>query len=385
MSPPTASIRVVDQLKAQPRLGTGVSATGELAAEPMQAALDALSRMATLARQLGAERIEAVATSAVRDASNGRAFLDRVRAETGLRVRTLDGEDEARLTFRSALAHFDLGVGRWVVMDIGGGSIELALSADGLLDRLISLPLGAIRLTRAVSGRRARDGGRPLRRGIRELRRDVRETLRTHLPVRDWRGAQVIGSGGTFTNLAGMYLARQGVETARTVHAARVPRVEVEHILDALQDMPLAERGATVPGLNPARADIIVAGLAVVAEVLARVEAREVVVSAYGIREGLLLETARVDADRRRPWRGPRPLGARAGRADALRGAARAPGATAGPAALRRDRRSDRLRAGRPRGARRCRAAARHRLPHQLQQAPQAFVPLDPARRPARA
>jgi exopolyphosphatase / guanosine-5'-triphosphate,3'-diphosphate pyrophosphatase len=287
------SIRVVDQLKAQPRLGTGVSATGELAAEPMQAAIDALSRMATLARQLGANRIEAVATSAVRDASNGRTFIDRVRAETGLRVRTLDGEDEARLTFRSALAHFDLGVGRWVVMDIGGGSIELALSADGLLDRLISLPLGAIRLSEQYLGSAIETGGRQLRRGVRKLRRDVRETLRTHLPVRDWRGAQVIGSGGTFTNLAGMYLHRQGVENARTVHAARVPRVEVEHILDALQDMPLDER-ATVPGLNPARADIVVAGLAVIAEVIARVEAREVAVSAYGIREGLLLETARV-------------------------------------------------------------------------------------------
>src|SRR6202046_1726749 len=109
---PGGTIRVVDQLKAQPRLGTGVSATGELAAAPMQAAVDALSRTATLARQLRANRIEAVATSAARDATNGRVFIDRVRAETGLKVRTLDGEDEARLTFRSALAHFDLGVGR---------------------------------------------------------------------------------------------------------------------------------------------------------------------------------------------------------------------------------------------------------------------------------
>src|SRR6185437_2010735 len=111
------TIRVVDELKAQPRLGTGVSATGQLSADSMQAALETLSRMATLAKQLGAERIEAVATSAVREAANGREFLDRVRVETGLRVRTLAGEDEARLTFRSALAHFDLGVGRTVVMD----------------------------------------------------------------------------------------------------------------------------------------------------------------------------------------------------------------------------------------------------------------------------
>ncbi len=286
------SIRVVDELKAQPRLGTGVVATGQLSPDSMQGALETLVRMATLAKQLGAERIEAVATSAVREATNGRAFLDRVRAETGLRVRTLGGEDEARLTYRSALAHFDLGVGRWVVMDIGGGSIELALSADGLLDRLISLPFGAIRLTEQFLGAGVRDGGRALRRGVRDLRSHVRDALRGHLPVRDWRGAQVIGSGGTFTNMGGMYLARQAV-TARTVHAARVPRVELEHMLFALQDLSIAERAA-VPGLNAPRADIIVAGLAVVAEVVARVEAREIVVSAYGIREGLLLETARI-------------------------------------------------------------------------------------------
>jgi exopolyphosphatase / guanosine-5'-triphosphate,3'-diphosphate pyrophosphatase len=281
------TIRVVDEMKAAPRLGAGLTKNGELSERAMRDALDALGRMSTLAAQLGARRIEAVATSAVRDAVNGQTFLELVRAETGLRVRALVGEEEARLTFRSALAHFDLGQGRAVVMDIGGGSLELALSADGLLERLISLPLGAIRLTEEYLV------GVPPRRGVRRLRKAVREALRGQLPVRDWRGAQVIGSGGSFTNLAGMYLTRQGVQTARTTHGTRVPRMELEHILDILQDMSVDERAA-VPGLNPARADIIVAGLAVSAEVLARVEARDVTVSAYGIREGLLLETARV-------------------------------------------------------------------------------------------
>ncbi len=293
----SGAIRVVDELKAQPRLGTGVAGTGAMGAESMRSALDALARMATLARQLGAARIEAVATSAVRDAANGREFLESVGRETGLRVRALDGEAEARLTFRSALAHFDLGVGRWVVMDIGGGSVELALSADGLLDRLCSLPFGAIRMTEeylgGATGQNGASAGRPIRQGITKLRRAVREVLRIELPVRDWRGARVIGSGGTFTNLAGMYLARRQVGTARTVHGTRVPRDELEHLLDALQDMTLTERTA-VPGLNPQRADIIVAGLAVVAEVMGRVDARDVVVSAYGIREGVLLEAARV-------------------------------------------------------------------------------------------
>jgi exopolyphosphatase/guanosine-5'-triphosphate,3'-diphosphate pyrophosphatase len=103
----------------------------------------------------------------------------------------------------------------------------------------------------------------------------------------------MIGSGGTFTNLASIHLARRGMLAARNVHETAVPREEVEHILDALATMTPDER-REVPGLNPERADIIVAGLAVAAEVLARVEARDLTVSRYGIREGLLLEAARV-------------------------------------------------------------------------------------------
>ena len=281
------AIRVVDEMKAAPRLGSGLDHDGALGAEPMRLALESLARMATLARQLGAKRIEAVATSAVRDAQNGAAFLTRVRQETGLRVRLLDGEEEARLAFRSALAHFELGAVRAVVMDIGGGSLELAAAADGLVERLVSLPFGALRLTERFLG------AEPTAKRVRKLRKHIRGDIEKALPLRDWRGAEVIGSGGTFTNLAGIFLARQGMRAARSVHGTRIPRVEVEHVLEMLQEMSPAER-LLVPGLNSGRADIIIAGLAVAAEVLARVEPRELAASAFGIREGLLLEVARV-------------------------------------------------------------------------------------------
>jgi exopolyphosphatase / guanosine-5'-triphosphate,3'-diphosphate pyrophosphatase len=281
------AIRVLDEMKAQPRLGAGLQDSGGLDPESMTRAVEALGRMSALARQLGAERIEAVATSAVRDAANAADFLARVKAETGLEIRVLDGPEEARLCFRSALAHFDLALGRTVLLDIGGGSLEIVLSAGGVVDRLVSLPLGAIRLTEQFM----RDGISPSR--VKELRREVRSRLREEIPARDWRRARVIGSGGTFTNLAGIHLARRGVSQARSVHGARVPHGEVEHILDLLVSLSADERRA-VPGLNPERADIIVAGLAVVAEVLTRLQSRELIVSRYGIREGILLETARI-------------------------------------------------------------------------------------------
>jgi len=284
---PNGAIRVVDEMKAAPRLGAGLLETGVLSEIAIQNALIALSRMATLGKQLGVKRTEVVATSAVRDAKNGKEFLARVQSETGLQVRILRGEDEARLAFRSALAHFDLGSGRAVVMDIGGGSLELALSEDGLVERLLSLPLGAIHM----SERYLRPDGK--KKGLARLRKQVREEIRDRLPGRRWRAPRIFCSGGTFTSLASIYLARIGMEHAKTVHGTVIPRGDLEHIVETLHNMTVTER-QTVPGLNAARSDIIVGGLAVAAEVAARVEAKELVVSAYGIREGILLESARI-------------------------------------------------------------------------------------------
>jgi exopolyphosphatase/guanosine-5'-triphosphate,3'-diphosphate pyrophosphatase len=284
---PSGEIRVVDEMKAAPRLSAGVDVTGLLGDANVQAALEALQRMQALASQLGATRIECVATSAVRDAGNGAAFLARVREVTGLTARIISGEEEAHLSFRSAQAHFDLGSGRHVVCDIGGGSLELALSADGLVERLFSFPFGAIRATETfVAG--------DARRGVRRLRKALRRELAPRFAVKEWRGATMIGSGGTFTNLAGMLLSKQrALQAARSVHGTVVTRGDVEHMLDRLMGLSPAER-LVVPGLNPLRADIIVAGLAAAAEVMAFLDIRELHVSAYGIREGLLLDAAEV-------------------------------------------------------------------------------------------
>jgi exopolyphosphatase / guanosine-5'-triphosphate,3'-diphosphate pyrophosphatase len=285
---PDGRIQVVDEMKAAPRLGAGLESHGALEDGAIARALEALNRMTMLARRLRADRIDVVATSAVREASNGDAFVTEVKRVTGLRVRVLAGEEEARLAFRSALAHFELGSGRVVVMDIGGGSLELALSSDGVVEHLASLPLGALRVTDQFLG-----PGIDQRKGVARLRRHARELIRPHLPVREWRGARLIGSGGTFTNLAGIHLTRQGMMTARGVHGTAIPHVDVERILELLTDLSPAER-RSLPGLNAGRADIILAGVAVGTEVMARIEARRLEVSAYGIREGLLLEAARV-------------------------------------------------------------------------------------------
>ena len=295
----TGQIRTVDEMKAAPRLSTGVDETGHLSVECALSAIEALQRMATLATQLGVERIECVATSAVRDATDGPAFVRQVKKSTGLTVRVISGEDEARLSFRSAQAHFDLAHGRMVTCDIGGGSVELALSADGLVERLLSMPFGAIRATENYLGKATRRGT------VSKLRKALREEIRERFAVKEWRGAGMIGSGGTFTNVAGMLLAQQGITAARTVHGKVVRRGELEHLLDQLIEMSPVER-LVVPGLNPARADIIVAGMAVAAEVMAFLDIRAFQTSAYGIREGLLLEAAEVSPHATDPGEGRR-------------------------------------------------------------------------------
>ena len=283
---PTGQIRVVDEMKTMPRLGEGLERTGALGQTAVDAALAAVTRMVTLARQLGAARIEIVATSAVRDASNGEEFTTRVLNDTGVTVRVLSGQEEALLSFRSALAHFELGSGRSIVMDIGGGSLELVLAKDGLIEHVASFPYGAVRLTERFLSPIVRP------RGVRALREHVRDGLKRGVPVKDWRGTRAIGSGGTFTNLAGVMLARQSL-TTKSTHGTPITRVEIEHVLDWLQRLAPEER-VHVPGLNPARSDIIVAGLATAAEVMARFDSRDVRASGYGIREGLLLEAAQV-------------------------------------------------------------------------------------------
>lgn len=283
---PSGTIRVLDEMKAMPRLGEGLDVTGTLSQTAIDVALAAVQRMVTLARQLGAVRIDVVATSAVREAVNGQEFANHVEALTGVPVRILSGEQEALLCYRSALAHFELGAGRSLAMDIGGGSLEIVLAKDGLIERVVSLPFGAVRLTERFLSPVVKP------RGVRALREFVRLGLKRSAPMKDWRAARVIGSGGTFTNLAGMTLARQGL-AAQAPHGTIVSRVELEHLLDWLQRLNAEER-TRVAGLNPARSDIIVAGLATAAEVMARFDSREVHCSGYGIREGILLEAASV-------------------------------------------------------------------------------------------
>ena len=281
-------LQIIDDLKDQPRLARGLSATGLLAPESIERAMESLGRMVQAAERRGASRVALVATAAVRDAGNGAEFAERVKKEIGIPLEVIDGESEARLAFLSVREHFPITRGRAVVADIGGGSLELVLAVGGLVDRVVSLPFGAVRLTEQYLA-----GGEDAGDGVGRLRVAVRRKLRRVVPRGEWAAAKLVGSGGTFTNLARIVAAREhGSVPTEGVHGTSVPLATLERTLEWLAAMSVEERHK-VEGLNPERADIIVAGLAVAAEVLEVFDAPKVAVSAFGLREGLLVHLAR--------------------------------------------------------------------------------------------
>ncbi len=283
---PASGLAVIDELKDQPRLAAGLARTGCLDEAAMDRALQTLGRMREVCQRRGVRRIAAVATAAVREAENGPWFVRRVRQELDIPLRIIDPETEAALSYRSVAHHFPLAGERALVADIGGGSLELIGAVDGLVELTLSLPLGAVRLTELYL-----PGERSIQREIAGLRKYIRKQLKRELSSREWAAATVIGSGGTFTTLGRISRARRGLPPVESVHGVAVEAAEVERLLDWLASRTPEQR-RQVPGLNPERADIILAGLAVTAELLDWVRTRSITVSAFGLREGLLLDMA---------------------------------------------------------------------------------------------
>ena len=283
-------LHTIDDLKDQPRLARGLAATGRLSDEAMQRAIEAIGRMSQAAERRGVSKIALVATSAVRDATNGKEFADRVQTEIGIPLEIIDGETEARLAFLSVREHFAIVRGRSIIADIGGGSLELVLAVGGLVEHVVTVPFGAVRTTEQFLT------GGDVDAGVRRLRSALRQKLRRLVPAREWSGARLFGSGGTWTNAARILAAREKGGETGGVHGTHLHQADFERLLEYVSRLSFEERLA-LPGLNPERADIIVAGLAVAAETVSHFDSPDVTVSAFGLREGLLLHLSQPVAD----------------------------------------------------------------------------------------
>jgi exopolyphosphatase/guanosine-5'-triphosphate,3'-diphosphate pyrophosphatase len=276
-----AELTEVERLLRITRLGDRVDADGRLSDAGMERVHAVLEGYAETAGGLGAERVVATATSAVRDAANGREFLAEVERRHGFETRLLSGREEAELTYRGVTSRLAAGPGT-LVCDIGGGSTELVLGGPDGVDDAVSLDIGCVRMSE-----RCLHSDPPAAAELAALR----ETVAGLLPAELVRRAELlVGVAGTVTTLATIDLGLER-EIPEQIDGHELAAPTVAALLHRLAAMPLAERRG-VRGLMPERAPTIVAGAAIAAEVLRTTGADAMVVSERDILHGAALAAA---------------------------------------------------------------------------------------------
>lgn len=279
-----------DECSEMVRIGGELEPGGALAAHRMALALATLHDFAAYCASQGIppERIEAAATSAIREAPNGGAFVERARRETGLPIRVLSQEDEARASYVAAVNSTTLRDG--VVLDLGGGSLELVAVHDRRPGAIASWPLGAVRATeRFLPGRDPVKAGRRAK-----LRAHAREELAGAPWLADAH-ARVVGLGGTVRSLAAA-ASRAAELPLATVQGFLLTPEALDALVAELAARPAGER-EDVPGIKRGRGELIVAGAVVLQAVLDATGAPGIEVTEAGLREGLLLAGLLAPAD----------------------------------------------------------------------------------------
>jgi exopolyphosphatase/guanosine-5'-triphosphate,3'-diphosphate pyrophosphatase len=282
--------RVVYKAREMVRLGSeDALERGLLSEAAMERGVEAITRFAAAARERGAMRLRAVATSAVRETENGVAFRAMVEARTGLELEILDGREEARLIHLGVANGYPLYDRVACIIDIGGGSTEFVV-ADGDHPYMVeSVKLGSLRLYDAF----LRGKEDPLR-AARALDAHVAEVLAPLAErIRRYQLDLALGTSGTIMGLAAVDAADRGLEVKR-VHGYALSRARLEALQRRMLMMDEAER-RRMPGMNPRRADIIVAGNAVLIRALTLLGLDEIIVCERALRDGVVVDLAQRD------------------------------------------------------------------------------------------
>ena len=286
---------VLDRRTTITRLAEGVDTRGILLPVPITRVRNALVEYRRVARELGAVFVLATATSAVRDADNGEAFLGEVEHGFGFRAVLLDGIQEAEATWAGVTSDAALAAraatGRGLLVDIGGGSTEVLITERGSIVDRHSFQLGSVRLTERFLA----DAGDPPDAGA--LAR-AREQVRVQLQERFPEPASIdvpIAVAGTATTVSAILLDRPEYDPA-LVHGFRFAAGDLDAVIDRLAAMPVAER-REVRGLEPERAPVILGGLLVLAEVLAHFGLDAIETSECDILDGIALMAGRIALD----------------------------------------------------------------------------------------
>jgi exopolyphosphatase/guanosine-5'-triphosphate,3'-diphosphate pyrophosphatase len=282
---PDLSFEVVDREKEMVRLGAGGLDGRSLTPTATTAALQTLAKFRRLADSHKVDVIVAAATSAVREADNGGDFIAEVERRTGIRIRIISGNDEARLIHMAAVYGVHMGGNPAVVIDIGGGSVEVTLGTASHLTHARSFKLGVIRLTERfvrTDPLSNRDG----RRLVKHINHEIGEYLDG---ISDRRFDRVIGTSGTILSLGALALSEEGIADPEAIRNRRVSAKSIRRIRKRLIASDLEAR-LQMDGLDPRRADIAVAGSILLDIILRRLGAADVTLCDLALREGLVLD-----------------------------------------------------------------------------------------------
>lgn len=285
---PDFSFEVIDREKVMVRLGAGGLDGKKLTPEAMSAGLQALSKFKRLAESHGVDEILAAATSATREAENGGEFLAQIERQTGIRPRVISGTEEARLIHQAAVYGVDVGSARAVVVDIGGGSVEITLGTAANIQLARSFKLGVIRLTeRFVKSDPL--SGRDERKMVKYITNEIERHCEQITAVGFDR---VIGTSGTILSIGAVAVtAARGTPPAE-IRNLRVSAKQIRRLRKEVVELDLEER-LTMPGLDPRRADLVVAGGVLIDTVLRRLGADDLTLCDLALREGLVLDYMR--------------------------------------------------------------------------------------------
>jgi len=265
------------------RLGESVFAGGSLDPEAMAVTIRVLKRFHRAVQDQAADRVRVVATAALRDSRNSRAFLDWVRSATGWKAEVITGLEEGRLIHLGILSNARIANKRALLVDLGGGSCELTISVSGHIEDMVSLPIGAVRLTETFLHHDP-----PKKNELEQMRGFVqREISRIQKRIGETRVQTVLATSGTPAALSGLYLAKVAETDETQPHT--VPHAAVSKILRELAKRNLEERRA-LTGIGPRRAEIIIAGAMVFAELMDMCSLRSFRYLPLGLRDGLLAQ-----------------------------------------------------------------------------------------------
>ncbi|MFJ7130282.1 exopolyphosphatase [Streptomyces sp. NPDC098101] len=282
--PETGELVELDRRMTIVRLGQGVDRTGRLAPEALERTFAACREYAAVIRELGAERIRFVATSASRDAENRDDFVRGVVEILGVEPEVITGDQEAAFSFAGATGELP-GTETYLVVDIGGGSTEFVTGTDRV-QAARSVDIGCVRLTE----RHVRHDP-PTAEEAEAIRADVRAALDLAAGAVPIDTADVlVGLAGSVTTVAAIALGLPEYDSEK-VHHSRISAEQVDEVTDRLLASTHDERAA-IPVIHPGRVDVIVAGALVLREIVERVGAREVVVSEHDILDGIALSVA---------------------------------------------------------------------------------------------